>query len=63
MKSALERLLRDPAQAAAMTARGLQAVAERHTCRHRALQLLEIVADIRSSGRALPAVQYEGAAP
>jgi spore maturation protein CgeB len=63
MRSALKRLLCDPELSFAMAARGLRAVAEHHTCRHRALQLLEIVADMRSPRPLSPTLQYERAAP
>lgn len=62
MKAALRRLLCDPEFASVMAARGLRVVAERHTCRHRALQLLEIVAQIRTPRPLSPTIQYEGAA-
>jgi spore maturation protein CgeB len=47
MKKALWALLHDRELAAAMTATGLQTIAERHTCRHRVLELLSIVDSIR----------------
>jgi spore maturation protein CgeB len=43
MKHALQALLHDRDLAAALTTAGLQTIAERHTCRHRALELLGIV--------------------
>lgn len=46
MKQALRSLLHDPELALATAARGLRAVSDRHTCRHRVLQLLEIVAEV-----------------
>jgi spore maturation protein CgeB len=49
MKDALLALLRDPELSAAVTAAGLQTITERHTCRHRALELLGIVDSVRSS--------------
>jgi spore maturation protein CgeB len=47
MKNALRALLHDRELAAALTTVGLQTIAERHTCRHRALELLGIVNSIR----------------
>jgi spore maturation protein CgeB len=49
MKDALLALLRDPELSTAVTAAGLQTIAERHTCRHRALELLSIVDSVRGS--------------
>jgi len=43
MKTALRALLHDGELAATLTRAGLQTIAERHTCRHRALELLDIV--------------------
>ena len=47
MKDALQALLHDRDLATALTTAGLQTIAERHTCRHRALELLGIVDSIR----------------
>jgi spore maturation protein CgeB len=47
MKAALRSLLRDRELSAAISQKGLRVVAERHTCRHRVLELLEIVKSIR----------------
>jgi spore maturation protein CgeB len=47
MKNALRTLLHDRDCATALTTAGLQTIAERHTCRHRALELLGIVDSIR----------------
>jgi spore maturation protein CgeB len=47
MKNALRMLLHDSDLAAALTTAGLQTIAERHTCRHRALELLGVVDSIR----------------
>jgi spore maturation protein CgeB len=47
MKHALQALLHDRELAAALTTAGLQTIAEHHTCRHRALELLGIVDSIR----------------
>ena len=46
MKNALQALLHDRELAAALITAGLQTIAERHTCRHRALELLGIVDSI-----------------
>jgi len=51
MKDALLALLHDPELSTAVTAAGLQTIAERHTCRHRALELLAIVDSVRGSRR------------
>jgi spore maturation protein CgeB len=47
MKNALQTLLHDSELATALTTAGLRTIAERHTCRHRALELLGIVDSIR----------------
>ena len=51
MKKALRLLLHDRELAAAITATGLQTIAERHTCRHRVIELLSIVDSIRGPQR------------
>ncbi len=51
MKKALRVLLHDRELAAAITATGLQTIAERHTCRHRVIELLSIVDSIRGPQR------------
>ncbi len=43
-----------------MAARGLRVVAERHTCRHRAFRLLEILEQFRSPRPHLSTIQYGG---
>jgi spore maturation protein CgeB len=50
MKSALLALFSDPEMASAISEEGLRAVLARHTCRHRALELVEIVDDLSRSG-------------
>jgi spore maturation protein CgeB len=47
MKNALLALLHDRELAATLTRVGLQTIAERHTCRHRAIELLGIVDSLR----------------
>jgi spore maturation protein CgeB len=47
MKNALLALLHDRKLAATLTRAGLQTIADRHTCRHRALELLGIVSSLR----------------
>jgi spore maturation protein CgeB len=51
MKKALRVLLHDRELAASLTATGLRTIAERHTCRHRVLELLSIVDSIRGPRR------------
>ncbi|MGY0571235.1 CgeB family protein [Bradyrhizobium sp. RDM12] len=51
MKRTLRMLLDDRELSAATVEAGLRAIRERHTCRHRAEQLLGIVENIRASGR------------
>ncbi|HEX2202850.1 MAG TPA: glycosyltransferase [Longimicrobium sp.] len=52
MRAALRRLATDEDAAAEQAARGLETVLARHTCDHRARQLLEIVADLGGAGSA-----------
>ena len=47
MAAALRDILSDPALAQSLCRTGRAAVEERHTCRHRALELLQIVSDLR----------------
>ena len=61
MKDALQALLHDPELAAAVITAGLQTIAERHTCRHRALELLGVVDSIRGSRQRHPASRLEEA--
>jgi spore maturation protein CgeB len=63
MKEALLTLLRDRALAAEMIKTGLGVIRDRHTCRHRAAELIEIVSAIRGARRTLPAAQLEGVMP
>ncbi len=46
MSATMHRLLSDPAEAAAQAARGRETVLARHTCRHRAEQLTDILEEI-----------------
>jgi spore maturation protein CgeB len=50
MTSALHALLSDPQMANAVSEEGLQTVQARHTCRHRALELVAIIDDLSRSG-------------
>jgi spore maturation protein CgeB len=61
MKDALQALLHDPELAATVTTAGLQTIAERHTCRHRALELLGVVDSILGSRQPHPASRLEEA--
>jgi spore maturation protein CgeB len=61
MKDALLALLRDPEFSTAVTAAGLQTIAERHTCRHRARELLGIVDCVRGSPHHRPPTRLEEA--
>jgi spore maturation protein CgeB len=60
MKQALLSLAQDRERAAEMAAAAARLIAERHTCRHRVLQLLDIVGEIRGTRPVHPALQ-EGA--
>ncbi|MCA1525429.1 CgeB family protein [Bradyrhizobium yuanmingense] len=51
MKHALRSVIDDPEFSAAMVATGLKVIRDRHTCRHRAEQLIDIVTDLRDSSR------------
>jgi spore maturation protein CgeB len=59
MKDALQALLHDPELAATVTTAGLQTIAERHTCRHRAIELLGVVDSIRGSRQPHPPSRLE----
>jgi spore maturation protein CgeB len=61
MQDALLALLQDDELASATADAGLRLVRERHTCRHRAIELLEIVDRIRGVRRAASRKQSEGA--
>lgn len=51
MKTHLRDILSNPALAAALAASGLERIAERHTCRHRAAELLSILDTIGTDTR------------
>lgn len=55
MQAALRRLVSDPALAAELAANGLRTVRERHTCRHRVEQLLDICRVLHGDEQARPA--------
>jgi spore maturation protein CgeB len=59
MKSALQALFSDPDLASAISQEGLRAVLARHTCRHRALELVAIVHDLSRSGSPRPVLEPE----
>lgn len=61
MRRALRALLDDRDLWSETVANGLHAIRERHTCRHRAEQLVGIVQDIRTSGHSSQPLQYIGA--
>ena len=52
MVAELRRLVEDPDAAAEQAERGLSTIHDRHTCDHRAEQLLEIVEELGGKGRA-----------
>jgi spore maturation protein CgeB len=62
MNAALHTLLRDPDFAAAIADAARHLILERHTCRHRVDELLEIVAGIRHARRAPVQPYWEEAA-
>lgn len=51
MQQALRTVIDDPEFSAAMVQTGLKVIRDRHTCRHRAEQLIDIVTDLRDSSR------------
>jgi spore maturation protein CgeB len=59
MKSALLALLGDAQLAGTISQEGLQAVLARHTCRHRALELVSIVEDLAGPGLPRPLLELE----
>ncbi|MBK3664141.1 glycosyltransferase [Bradyrhizobium diazoefficiens] len=61
MRRALRALLDDRDLWSETVTNGLHAIRERHTCRHRAEQLVGIVQDIRTSGRSSQPLQHIGA--
>ncbi|WOH69128.1 glycosyltransferase [Bradyrhizobium sp. BWA-3-5] len=63
MKEAMRTLLEDQALAADLVKTGLEAIQNRHTCRHRAAELIEIVSSVRGARRAPPTAQFEEAMP
>jgi len=63
MKSALRTLLCDPDFSAAIADAALQLIFERHTCRHRVLELLDISSGMRHARRAPVPSLFEEAAP
>jgi spore maturation protein CgeB len=52
MTSALATLLRDDELAGSLSQQGLHTILERHTCRHRVLDLLAILAELDGAGQA-----------
>lgn len=63
MKQALLTVLRDHALATDMIKTGLEVIRDRHTCRHRAAELIEIVSSIRGARRTPPIARFEEATP
>jgi spore maturation protein CgeB len=59
MKSALLALLSDSQLASTISHEGLQTVLARHTCRHRAMELVSIVEDLSGSGSPGPFLEPE----
>lgn len=51
MTRALRAVIDDPELSSAMMATGLKTIRDRHTCRHRAEQLIDIVSGLRGSSR------------
>jgi spore maturation protein CgeB len=63
MKQALRALVGEADLAFGIADAARRAIAERHTCRHRALQLLDIVHEIQGTRPTPVPVAYEGARP
>lgn len=63
MQQALRHLLADEAMATAMAARARATVLARHTCRHRAKQLLQIIALLGHAPQSAAHSAFEGVAP
>ena len=61
MRRALRAVLDDREMSSAMVEAGLKTIKQHHTCRHRAVQLVEIVAGIRNSDYALASQRHMGA--
>ena len=61
MKRALRAVLDDRELSDALVATGLRTIRERHTCRHRAQQLVSIVEAIRASDNSSRPLRYIGA--
>jgi spore maturation protein CgeB len=61
MTRALATLIDDPRFAAEIAEIGLRVIQSRHTCRHRAMQLLDIVDEIRAARPPSQSTQHEGA--
>ena len=61
MKRALRALLDDRELWSSTVETGLRTIKERHTCRHRAEQLVGIVQDLRASSHATQPLRYIGA--
>ncbi|HEU0083049.1 MAG TPA: glycosyltransferase [Bradyrhizobium sp.] len=59
MKAALRALLHDRELSTEISRKGLRVIAERHTCRHRVLELLEIVNSIGDDSPSQPACLEE----
>ena len=61
MKRALRALLDDRELWSSTVETGLRTIKERHTCRHRAEQLVGIVQDLRATGHSKKPLRYIGA--
>jgi spore maturation protein CgeB len=60
MKEAMLAILRDHALATDLVKTGLETIRDRHTCRHRAAELIRIVSSIRGPRHTRPASRFEG---